>query len=147
MSSKPVRYYLGKLLLGLRLRCPNCGQGRMFTGLFSMEETCPYCHVRYERRSGESIGGMFINLGLAEMLSIAGFFISQALFDPPLIFQMVFWVAFNILFVLLFYRHSRALWVAVSYLTNGVYPDPEYPAVPVGKPTPIQDDPDEPLRS
>src|SRR5690349_21587958 len=128
MPERSIRYILSKLLLGLRLRCPNCGQGRMFTGLFKMEPTCPYCHVRYERLSGESIGGMFINLGLAEILSIGGFFVTQALFNPPLIFQMVFWVAFNILFVLLFYRHSRALWVAISYLTHGVYADPVSPA-------------------
>ncbi len=119
MPSKSVHYYLDKLLLGLRLRCPNCGRGKMFSGLFKIEQTCPYCHVRYERLSGESIGGMFINLGLAELLSISGFFISQALFDPPLIFQMVFWVIFNVLFVVLFYRHSRALWVSISFLTNG----------------------------
>ena len=24
-----------------RLRCPNCGQGRIFTGLFRMNKTCP----------------------------------------------------------------------------------------------------------
>jgi uncharacterized protein (DUF983 family) len=134
MPRKTLRYALEKLLLGLALRCPNCGKGKMFTGLFKMEKTCPYCHVRYERLSGESIGGMFINLGLAEMLSIGGYFVTQALFNPPLIFQMVFWVTFNVLFVLLFYRHSRALWVAISYLTNGLYPDPDHPvSQPPGK--------------
>jgi uncharacterized protein (DUF983 family) len=147
MPRRSVRYVLDKLLLGLRLRCPNCGQGQMFTGLFKMEKTCPYCHVRYERLSGESIGGMFINLGLAEVLSIGGFFISQALFDPPLPFQMIFWVAFNILFVLLFYRHSRALWVAISYLTHGVYADPEYPVAPTARAAPRHEDQDEPVRS
>lgn len=126
ISNKPTSYYLEKLWLGFTLRCPNCGKGEMFNGLFKMIPTCSNCHVRYERLSGESVGGMYINLVFAELLSIGGFFITQLLFSPPMWFQIVFWVTFNILFVVLFYRHSRAMWVAISFLTMGVYPDPDY---------------------
>jgi uncharacterized protein (DUF983 family) len=118
-----VVYYLRVLMRGLLLRCPSCDKGKMFSGLFTMEETCPHCGVRYERLRGESIGGMFINLGMAEFLSVGGYFLTQALFHPPFWFQIVFWIAFNLLFVILFYRHARALWVAISYLTSGVYKD------------------------
>ncbi|MEP7288520.1 MAG: DUF983 domain-containing protein [Chloroflexota bacterium] len=126
MAAKSLGYSLHKLLLGLFLRCPNCGKGHIFHGLFKMERTCPFCGVRYERRSGESVGGMYINLGAAELLSIGGFFITQALFNPPLVLQTVFWGVFNIVFVLLFYRHARSLWVAISYLTGGVQTDVAY---------------------
>lgn len=124
-----TRYYLKILWRGLRLRCPNCGKGRIYPGwlnLFKMEQTCPHCHVRYERKYGESLGGMFINLPVVEVISIAGYFLTQWLFAPPLAFQLTFWVTFNLAFVVLFYRHSRALWIAISYLTSGVYIDPEY---------------------
>src|SRR5258708_26811317 len=94
-------YYLKILLRGLFLRCPNCGEGVIFHGLFTMDSTCPHCHVRYERKSGESIGGMFINLPLVEILSIGGYFLTQWLFAPPAIVQVVFWGTFNIVFVLL----------------------------------------------
>ncbi|MBC6935372.1 MAG: DUF983 domain-containing protein [Chloroflexi bacterium] len=117
---------LRKLLLGLLLRCPNCGRGRLFDGLFNlfrMEATCPDCHVRYERQSGESIGGTLINLCLAEVLSVGGYFATQAAFAPPLAFQLIFWITFNIVFIVLFYRHARGLWVSIAYLTGGVYPD------------------------
>lgn len=112
-----------KLLVGLLLRCPNCEQGRVFRGLFRMETTCAVCGARFERASGESLGGMVLNLGLAELLSIGGYFISDALWRPSLAFQLTFWIGFNILFIVLFYRHSRALWVSVNYLSGGVYPD------------------------
>ncbi len=95
----------------------------MFRGLFAMDETCPNCGVRYERRSGESIGGMMINLGAAEVLSMGGYIVTQALFAPPLAFQLIFWVAFNIIFILLFYRHSRGIWASLSFLSGNVYPD------------------------
>ncbi len=107
----------------LRLRCPNCGRGRIFTGLFRMNETCPYCGVRYERESGESVGGMYINLGLAELLTIGGFFLVYFLYQPPFVPHLIFWLIFNIVFVTLFYRHARSLWIGISYLTGGVHPD------------------------
>jgi uncharacterized protein (DUF983 family) len=118
-----LRHYIHKLLVGLFLRCPNCEQGRMFTGLFSIRETCPVCSVRFERLQGESVGGTLVNLVFAELLSVGGFIISEALFHPPLAFQLIFWVAFNILFVVFFYRHARGMWVSIAYLSGGVYPD------------------------
>ena len=121
-----LRRDIHKLIVGFVLRCPNCEQGLIFTGLFKMNKTCPNCGVRFERLDGESIGGMFINLGVVELLSVGGYFLFQALFNPPFSFQLVFWIAFNLIFVVLFYRHSRALWIAISYLTNGVYRDPDF---------------------
>ena len=113
-----------KILLGALLRCPNCEKGSMFSGLFTIRDTCPVCGARFERQQGESVGGTVINLVLAEVLSIGGFFVSQALFNPPLAFQLVFWIAFNLIFVVLFYRHARGMWVSVAYLSGDVYPDP-----------------------
>ena len=110
-----------------RLRCPNCERGKIFTGLFKMNETCPYCHVRFERESGESVGGMYINLSIAELLTIGGFFLVNALFHPPWIPHLAFWVIFNIAFIAVFYRHSRALWIGTSYMTGGVYADQDEP--------------------
>ncbi len=112
-----------KLFVGMTLRCPNCEKGHMFSGLFTIRETCPVCAVRFERLQGESIGGTLINLSFAELLSIGGFFLSEALFHPPFAFQIIFWISFNILFVVFFYRHARGMWVAISYLSGGVYPD------------------------
>jgi uncharacterized protein (DUF983 family) len=107
----------------LRLRCPNCGQGRIFTGLFKMNPVCPVCGVRFERESGESVGGMYINLALAELITIGGFFIVNALFHPPFLPHLIFWAVFNVVFVALFYRHARSLWIGTTYLTGGVYKD------------------------
>jgi hypothetical protein len=47
-------------------------------------------------------------------------------FNPPLAFQLIFWISFNIVFIVLFYRHARGLWVSIAYLTGGVYPDQDY---------------------
>ncbi len=109
----------------LRLRCPNCGRGHIAGGLLKINPTCSYCGVRFEREEGESVGGMYINLGLAELFTLGGYFLANALFHPPFVPHLIFWVTFNVLFVLFFYRHARSLWIGISYLTGGVYADPD----------------------
>ncbi|HVC00111.1 MAG TPA: hypothetical protein VNJ12_12375, partial [Candidatus Dormibacteraeota bacterium] len=48
----PRRQFREALLCGLRERCPNCGRGPMFRGLFRMREECPVCHLSYWPESG-----------------------------------------------------------------------------------------------
>jgi uncharacterized protein (DUF983 family) len=128
MAQSPKRDWreiIHVLWIGLTLRCPNCERGRTFSGLFSANKTCSNCGVRFERQDGESVGGMYFNLGLAELTTLGGFFIVHALFQPPFLPHIIFWVVYNIVFCALFYRHARSLWMAISFLTGGVYHDSE----------------------
>lgn len=126
MAKRSLGETLHKLWVGLALRCPNCEKGRMFDGLFSMHRECDVCGVRFERREGESVGGMYFNLGLAELIAIPGYFIVNALFQPPFIPHLLFWFVFTVVFCALFYRHARGLWVSISYLTGSVQRDIDY---------------------
>lgn len=123
MRSRKFSYMLHKLMVALRLRCPSCEQGRMFDGMFRMTPICPYCHVRFERTSNEAIGGVYINLALAELTSVAGFFVTHWIFGPPIMLQLFIWIPYVLVFTLLFYRHARGLWVGVMFLMGEVYPD------------------------
>jgi uncharacterized protein (DUF983 family) len=116
-------HYARVMLTGMLLRCPHCKQPGIAAGLFKINKTCPHCGVRFERQSGESVGAMYFNLGIAELTSLGGFFIASAVFNPPFLPHALFWVTYNILFCILFYRHSRGLWIGINYLTGGVYRD------------------------
>lgn len=117
---------LQTLWLGIRLRCPNCGQGHMSGGLFHIHETCHVCNVRFERKDGESTGASIVALSFLPIPAIAiAFFLMFAFPDLP------FWVVFGVpavlivLTCLLGYRHARGLWIAVVKLTDGLYTDEE----------------------
>jgi uncharacterized protein (DUF983 family) len=97
----------------------------MFASWFKLNATCPVCGVRFERRSGESVGGVMINLVVVELISIGGFVLVEVLTDVRPIDQLIFWLPFAILFPILFYPFSRALWVVTSYLQGGVRGDPD----------------------
>lgn len=126
LPSKSPRYILRKLWVGARLRCPECEIGPVFDGHLHVSETCPYCNVRYERGAGEAIGGIYVTVVVAESTAFLGFLIVHALFSLSIVQQLMFWVPYLVVFSMLFYRHARAIWISVLYLTGAVYRDPDY---------------------
>jgi uncharacterized protein (DUF983 family) len=58
----------------LRLRCPNCGQGRLFTSWLRMRERCPVCGLKLERgEEGYQVGSYMFNIVAAELIFAAVF--------------------------------------------------------------------------
>jgi uncharacterized protein (DUF983 family) len=54
----------------LRQICPRCRQGHMFRpftfrGWLAMYETCPVCHMKFDREQGYFIGAMYVSYGLS----------------------------------------------------------------------------------
>ncbi len=54
----------------LRQVCPRCRQGHMFRpftlrGWLSMYETCPVCHLKFDREQGYFLGAMYVSYGLS----------------------------------------------------------------------------------
>lgn len=42
----------------VRLRCPVCRKGAVFSGPYAMNENCPSCGIRFERENGYFMGAM-----------------------------------------------------------------------------------------
>jgi uncharacterized protein (DUF983 family) len=126
MQSRKLSYILHKFWLGLRRRCPECEQGRLFASYFKMHETCPYCDVRFSRHSGDAIGGVYINVALAELSALMGFMLLHNISDIPIIHQLMLWIPYLLVFTVLFYPFARGMWISVMYLTGAIYVDPDY---------------------
>ncbi|MBA2285155.1 MAG: DUF983 domain-containing protein [Ktedonobacteraceae bacterium] len=108
------------LLRALRLRCPVCGQGKLYRGWFKMHEHCPVCHFKYERESGYYTGAIAANLILSELL-ITAITIPLAV-NPsvPFVPLLVWGMTMPILFPLIFYRHTKGLWMAFDHMIHPV---------------------------
>lgn len=108
------------LLRGVRLHCPRCGDGRLFTGFFTMRDRCSQCGYAFEQEQGYFVGAIYINYGATAVLGIAGFFVLDACTSMTLTEQLVVWVTFAGVFPLWFFRYSRSLWLSLAYiLTTG----------------------------
>ena len=76
-----------------------------------MFQNCPECGCVYEREPGFYLGSIYFNYGLTAMtVAIAYPFL---LFSGTVPEQPLLWGAFlfSLLFPILFFRHSRSLWV------------------------------------
>lgn len=98
----------------LKLRCPRCGEGPLFTSWVKMPQRCPHCGLKYERAPGYSLGSTYFNYGLTALSTTAifltcrlGLGISGDILLPPL-------MVYTVLFPLLLFRHARALWLAMD---------------------------------
>ncbi len=120
---------MDKLLRGVRLRCPHCGQGHISDGILKTRDTCEICGVRFERKSGESAGASIIWISILPIISMIFFFIIFALTpDAELVVHLLITLTFTVLFGIVGYRHARGVWIAVVELSDGLKTDAEFEA-------------------
>lgn len=116
-----------------RLRCPVCGFGRVSDGFFRIRPRCEVCGVAFERFPGEFTGGMGLN-AVVTCFGIAALSLWVGIARVPHGLLVV--ATFAVLFPILFYRHSRALWIGVLYVTGLVHRDEAADPEPVIRPWP-----------
>jgi uncharacterized protein (DUF983 family) len=112
-----MRRIIQAFIDALLLRCPRCRRGRMFAGWFRMHRRCPACGLPYERAEGEITGGMGFNIVVTLLLVIVAAAVI-GFSGAPLAPALLGLGAATILFPILFYPFSRALWAAVLFLTG-----------------------------
>ncbi len=104
---------------GLRLVCPVCGEGRLFyPWRMKMYERCPVCGFVYEREEGYFTGAMAINLVIAELLMTI--IVIPLSLQPwmNLLLIILSGLALSIIFPLVFYRHSKGLWMSLDHILH-----------------------------
>ncbi len=111
-----------RLIAFLRLRCPHCLRGHIFSGLFRMHERCPVCNIVYERETGYFMNAIFFGY-------ILGFLIILPLNVYLYIVEAhLFWFGAGSLLALtllapLVFRYSRAIWMHLDEMLDP-RPDP-----------------------
>src|ERR1700732_1133801 len=90
-------------------RCPNCGRGRLFRGIFRMLTHCPECGLSYFPEQGYYVGAMIINYALTTACVVAIFLISLPFPDFTKFStnsKILLWMGFAIALSLALVRHS-----------------------------------------
>ncbi len=116
---------------GWRLKCPRCGVGSLFNKPFRMSAACPHCGLRFEREQGYFVGAIYINYAATVAIAVPGFFILDYLTAINIDQQLMLWVPFAVIFPVLFFHHSRSLWLVLDHLFNPA--DHLYPVAPTKK--------------
>lgn len=112
----------------LRLRCPRCGDGRLFRGYFAMHKQCDNCQLTYERAPGYFLGSTYINYGLTTVLMTISFVVlnfGMGIEKHNLIAPLL---TFVIVFPTLFFRLSRSFWIGFDcFIDRTDFREPESP--------------------
>jgi uncharacterized protein (DUF983 family) len=95
----------------MALRCPLCGQGKLFAGWLRMNQQCPHCSAVFEREPGFFLGSIYINYGLTALI--------VAIAYPLLLFNglvaeralLISAMAFTVVFPILLFPWARSLWL------------------------------------
>lgn len=116
----------------LRLRCPRCGRGKLFTGLLSMAHHCSECGFVFERAPGYFLGSAYLNYGFMAITLTTmymtlhfGLGYSNEVLALPL-------GAYCVVVPIVLFRYARAWWLAMDcYLdttgmTEGRPAEPPY---------------------
>ena len=106
------------LMKGLRLKCPRCGEGQMFSGMFKMRLECGNCHFRFEREAGYFVGAMYISYGATIFIAFVGYFALDYFTSISFLPNFILWGVFSALFPIFYFRYSRSLWLSLDYIFN-----------------------------
>jgi uncharacterized protein (DUF983 family) len=111
-----------------RLRCPRCGQQRLFKNWITMYPECATCHLKYEREPGYFLGSIYINYGLTAVLVTILYFtiFFTRVTTPEIGLGLV--MAFGAVFAIWFFRYARSLWLGFDHFWDPTVAEPEPPA-------------------
>jgi uncharacterized protein (DUF983 family) len=108
---------LAPLVRGLRMRCPNCGAGELFTSFFGLRPRCPRCHIAFEREEGYWLGAMIVAIGVTEAL-FGIFFVGGMLLtwpDVPWTWLLIGGLVLNATIPVVAYPWSKTTWMGLHH--------------------------------
>jgi uncharacterized protein (DUF983 family) len=112
-----------RFLRAARLTCPRCGVGRLFCGLFAMDDACRHCGLDFKREPGFYLGSIYINYGITALgagglylLLVHGLGLSREK-------ALAACLAVAVLFPVWFFRYARSFLLAIDSSVNREQPE------------------------
>jgi len=100
-------------LAGLKGRCPNCGQGALWTGFLTVAPSCSVCQWPLaEADTGEG-PAVFVILIVGFIVVFAALFTEIAI-HPPIWLHLILWLPLATLLSLALLRPAKGLMLAAS---------------------------------
>lgn len=104
----------------LRLRCPRCHRGKLFSSWFDMHPRCEQCSLQFQREPGFYLGSIYFNYGVASLLGIGAYFALAFAGGLPAKLALAICVVLATTFPLWFFRYARSLFLTIDYFINPI---------------------------
>jgi len=121
---RAMSFYLKKARVlfsrGLRLRCPVCGEGKLYRHWFRMYQHCPACSFIYAREPGYYTAAVALNVFVSELITLAVIIPLAAGQSISFVALLLIGGAMAFILPLLFYHHAKSLWMSIEHLFHPV---------------------------
>ena len=106
------------------LRCPNCGEGKLFKSAFALKESCDVCQVRFERDPGAYLISLTLNYFITSivLIVVALVLVLNYGFFDGLMFLLI---GLALVTIFAIYRPVKGLYVWFLWVFGFVHTDPE----------------------
>lgn len=105
-TSRPPKRVMRSVLRGLRKRCPNCGQGRIYRRYLKPVEQCERCGEPLGHIRTDDFAPWLTILVLGHVL-VPSVFAIERLYSPPLWVHATVWGPLIVLLVLSVLPHTK----------------------------------------
>ncbi|MES0869252.1 DUF983 domain-containing protein [Pseudovibrio sp. SCP19] len=105
------------LSVGLRGKCPRCGEGPLFQGLLKLRASCSRCGLTYDFADSGDGPAVFAILILGFIL-VGGVLFVEFAYQPPLWLHMIIWAPVTVVLSITLLRVLKGLLIALQYKNN-----------------------------
>jgi uncharacterized protein (DUF983 family) len=100
-------------LAGLRGRCPNCGEGRLFSGFLRIERACAACGFDLAALESGDGPAVFVIIAVG-FFAVFGLLVTDIRYSPPIWVLLVTWFPGSALLCLGLLRPMKGLMIAAQ---------------------------------
>jgi uncharacterized protein (DUF983 family) len=105
------------VLAGIACRCPNCGEGPLFSGFLVVSERCDACGL--DLRAADSGDGpaVFIILIVGCLVGFSALIVEVA-FHPPVWLHLILWLPLTLILCLALLRPFKGVMLAMQFVNK-----------------------------
>ena len=100
--------------VGIRGRCPRCGEGRLFAGFLNLAPRCSACGLDLSFADSADGPAVFVILIVGFVVAGAALLVEVA-YSPPIWVHIVVWMPLVLVLCLGFLRPLKGVLVALQY--------------------------------
>ena len=102
------------VLAGLRCRCPNCGEGALFSGFLTVSPQCEACGLDLAKADSGDGPAVFIIL-VVGFIACFGALIMDVMLNPPIWLLLVIWLSVATALTLGLLRPFKGVMLAMQF--------------------------------
>jgi uncharacterized protein (DUF983 family) len=102
------------IVAGVACRCPNCGEGPLFSGFLKVADRCEACGFDLKKADSGDGPAVFVILFVGFLVCFAMLF-SEIAFHPPIWVHLVLWLPLGAILCLLLLRPFKGVLIALQF--------------------------------